>query len=130
MKRARGELSRLRQVRNIAQLADFLGVTLVELAAQLPSQHRARKHISASTICGWGKRRPDGQMRLPDRNQLDAIARLVARHLTARYHTQIGAWAEMNSPLRISPRKVCFNHNKPFVFEIRRHTDKCRRCKR
>lgn len=129
MKRSRGELGRLRQVRNIAQLADFLGMTLNELAAQLPSQQRNRKHVSASTVCGWGKRRPDGQMRLPSQKQLDAMARLVARHLTARYHTEIGAWAEMNSPLMISPRKVCFNHIKPFVFEIKRHTDKCRRCK-
>lgn len=128
MKRARGELGRLRQVRNITQLANFLGMTLVELAAQLPSQHRARKHISAATLCGWDKRRPDGQVRLPSRAQLDAMARLVARHLTARYGVTIGAWAEMNSPLKIVAKKLCPKCGR--VFEIRRHTDKCRKCKR
>lgn len=125
---AKSELTILRQVRNVAQLANFLGVTLAELAAQLPSQHRARKHVGASTVCGWGKRRPDKQIRLPSRAQLDAMALLVARKLTARYGVTIGAWAEMNSPLRIVAKKLCPKCGR--VFEIRRYTDKCRRCNR
>lgn len=129
-KRARGELGRLRRVRNIIQLSNFLGMTLAEIAEYIPPQRGKREHITASTLDGYGKRRPDGEMRLPNRDQLDEISRLVARKLTARYGVTIGAWAEMNSPLRISPRKVCFNHKEPYVFEIRRHTDKCRRCNR
>jgi len=128
MKRARGELGRLRQVQNIAQLCDFLGMTLAEIAKHIPPQRGKRNHIDASTLDGYGKRRPDGEVRLPDRGQLDAIALLVARRLTARYGVTIGAWAEMNSPFKISARKLCPKCGR--VFEIKRHTDKCHRCKR
>jgi hypothetical protein len=127
MKHIRSELAGLKHVKNVAQLADWLGLSVADFALAMPSNWRSRGHVTAQTVCGWGKRRPDGQVRKPGRAQLDAMARLVAEKLTARYGVTIGAWCEMNSPLVVTPKKLCQRCGR--VFEIRRHTDKCHRCR-
>lgn len=119
-RRPKSELKRLQYLKNLRHVREFLGLTLSELAALMPSSWKNREHVSKSEVCGW-----QNGSRTMSRAQLDRVAQLIANKLTARYHREIGVRILVNSPWHITAHYWC-DKCKAF-HELRRADQKCRR---
>jgi hypothetical protein len=104
-KHPKSELARLRAVRNITQAIEFLGLSVADFAALMPSQWSTRKHISAQLVCDWkrGRRRPSGSHTDSGMHQqLDHIARIMAEKISQRYGREVGVKIEAHSPWKVT----------------------------
>lgn len=117
-KRTKSDLSRVKSLRNLRQVKDFLSLSWRDLAALLPK--RGGGHYSHGELMAWA----DGTRTMADEQFVD-VCRLVARKLTARYGREIGLDASRNSPWKLKPVIWCYRCNK--WHELKRWNQKCQR---
>lgn len=120
MRNTRSELAKLKYLRKVGPIVDFLGMTVADFAAFIPSQWSTRKHISPQLVCDWKRGR-----RKPNRTQIDRIAQLIANRLTARYGREIGISIKTNSPWRVQAWVWCVVCKK--YHELKSARQKCKR---
>lgn len=119
-KRTKSDLSRVKSLRNLRQVKEFLALSWRDLAARIPK--RGGGHYSHGELMAWA----DGTRTMADEQFVD-VCRLIARKLTARYGREIGVKAWRNSPWKIQPWVICERCGKEA--ELKQWNQKCR-CKR
>lgn len=120
MRRSVSELARLKYVRNVTAVIAFLGMSVADFAAAMPSQWSTRKHISAQLVCDWKR-----GYRKPGEKQLHRIGELIANKLTARYGREIGVTLAVNSPWKVRAWVKCYRCGK--WHELKRWNQRCKR---
>lgn len=116
-KRAKSDLSRVRTLRNLRQVKNFLALSWRDLAALIPK--RGGGHFAHSTVMAWA----DGKRELAD-TQFNRICQLVANRLTTRYGREVAVYATRNSPWRIKPIVWCDRCGK--WHELKRWNQRCK----
>jgi hypothetical protein len=116
----RSVLSDLRTIRNVTQAIEFLGLSVAEFAALMPSQWATHKHVSAQLVCDW-----KSGHRKPGETQRNRIAQLLANKMTARYGREVGVRIIVKSPWKVTAWVWCEKCRKRH--EWKRYVQRCTR---
>jgi hypothetical protein len=120
MRKPHSELARLQTIRNVTQAIEFLGLSVAEFAALMPSQWATHKHVSPQLVCDWKR-----GYRKPGESQRNRIAQLLANKMTARYNRSVGVMIVVKSPWKVSAWTWCEKCRKRH--EWKRHAQRCKK---
>lgn len=121
LKMTRSVLADLRAIRNVAQAIEFLGLSVAEFAALMPSQWSTHKHVSPQLVCDWKR-----GYRKPGLSQRNRIAQLLANKMTARYGRSVGVMIVVKSPWKVTAWTWCDKCQTRH--EWKRYNQRCGRC--
>ena len=114
----------LRKSKNLRDVREWLGLSLSQMASELPKTRGKKGHVSRAFVCLVQRGQRD---LLPA--QMEALSNLVKQQLSESRRDDIAIQIVNNSPWHIKVMATCVSCGK--TFELRRITSRrCPRCLR